>query len=547
MTQTGGCLAFIAGDVTGYEVITYNFLPTSQKKVTFFSAHALDSFLNPTRVIALLPDSLLEISGVKEPSPEMLSRAYRNLLTLRARELSGPEQPLLKEVEKFLEKMEVILVPNTGYGSRIVVRENGEREKARSVYNSRIKPNFIFNVFFSNLKLLVEQGCSPLYLDVTHGTNVLTSIMLSVGAMLDARIFASPLMGRPGKDAEVNVIELTSVVEAMKSSILVQKSISLVDERYLSDFSGDLRSLNVTRAEREEERKVLSRVKGADLGFARNFLADLRMGLTVSALVEDMKEVEERLREIEEDERSLSSFYREWYRHVSLNEFDPLILSRFSSILRLRDLVKELETEEGGHLGSAERLVHLYARVKYYDKALSLARELPVALCMKVNGGGKFDVPEPEGSREGGERMRNTYTCCREMLNDLMSRGPESVVVRYRNYLMHAELSEDEKVEVNADGALIRSGNKIGFSNLEKIFKDNTFRNAFESLMRKAEGLRNCTSGEGPSSEEGVKYVVITDEETREFTGGEELHRYLEQLRSRNKRYRVEARGILKM
>lgn len=96
----------------------------------------------------------------------------------------------------------------------------------------------------------------------------------------------------------------------------------------------------------------------------------------------------------------------------------------------------------------------MYRDVGYYDKALSLARELLVAFCLNARGGGIYDDNDEK------------YKECDEGARDYLK---ESRNLQYRNILMHGSLSKDLKTEIRE--GIVELKNEIKLSVIEDYVK----------------------------------------------------------------------------
>ncbi|EHP70001.1 uncharacterized protein predicted to be involved in DNA repair [Metallosphaera yellowstonensis MK1] len=425
------CLIYVAGDVTNYELVDYiiNDGNAGIKVKTFFAAHALHKVFSPEEVVALLPDSLIHDDN---EDWESVKEAYKGLVTSRANEL-GMENQTGEALETFLDKLDVRLIPNVGVGSakrssggKIVLDSNGTPQTVQ--YQRSRTPSFIFNVIYS---VFEDLSCEKYLVDLTHGTNVLISAVLTAGSLFDSRFFSAPIMGRPGVQAEVEVVELTGLVEAMKNSMMISESIKNLDERYFRDFSGQLGRLNPKEF---KDKGLIERVKKTDTNKVKDLLWNIRNGFSVKA-VKSMADVRNHMDQIRGDVNTLRAYFLNWYDHQDLDK-EELVLSNLSSTLKVGDLI-----QPGDDLTSMKRLLNLYVRASLYDKALSLARELPIAFCLKEQGGGKF-----------ADDDNNYDQCNNEVVEGYQKEN--SNVLRLRNVLMHGGLSKDLKVQVGPDGTV---------------------------------------------------------------------------------------------
>jgi CRISPR-associated protein Csx1 len=452
------CLLYIAGDVTNYKPVRYII---NQKEVhTFIAAHALSQVLNPDRVVALLPDSLIIEEG-NSVNIDNLIKAYRDLLRKSASKLQNQlHEDEQKGLEEFIQKMEVRYVPNIGVGSamlsrdgEVVVNKDGNNGSGviKRAYKREGNPTFVFNVIYSVFKELESNGCDEFLVDITHGTNVLVSITLSVGSLFNSRFFSAPVIGNPGTQ-EVRVLDLTEVVEATKDSLMISSSIEKLDERYFKDYSSSLRGLNPNTFNRDEV-EVIKNIKSADPNKVINLLRNIRNGFSVNAL-RDIEDVNKNIKSIKQHVDMLRSFFSEWYKHQTL-DVKEIVISNFYSTFK----VERITSNKGDDIASLKKLLKLYIDASMYDKAFSLARELPVAFCMKLRGGGTFDDEDDK------------YKECDDLVTSYFWLN-HSEVLKYRNMLMHGGLSVDLKVNVSPDGKLsINKENQTNIRSLEEESK----------------------------------------------------------------------------
>ncbi|ARM74576.1 TM1812 family CRISPR-associated protein [Acidianus manzaensis] len=463
-------LFYIAGDVSNYNVITYKYSNQSEK--TFFAAHALYKIFKPEKVVALLPDSL--ISSGDKLDPGQLKDAYTQLIKERASKLNYNQE----EIDAFLRNLEAYVIPNTGIGSAIKANgSNLEKSKddkyARVPYSSNFSPVFIFNVIYSIFRKYRDDGYD-IILDLTHGTNVLTSISLTVASMFNAKVFAAPVMGSPGQQQEVNIVELTGVIEAMKDSIMTEESIKKVDERYFRDYSDKLKEIRPDKM--PEISDILGKIKSHDPGRIKNFLAELRNGFPVNA-VKELKELEDEMTNFENRVMTLKDAYEKWYSYSKLSEFTSILLSNFYSALTVKSLISRIKASND--LDSLRNIIDLYAEVKYYDKFLSLAREYPIAYCLKINGGGKFEDTEDK------TKESTLYGKCEERVNETITKKI-SDLIKYRNFIMHSGLSIDAKTQIDGNGNIKQSSQDVSLSNIEKSIEK--IRKELNSIIQSMNG-----------------------------------------------------------
>ncbi|BBG23587.1 TM1812 family CRISPR-associated protein [Sulfuracidifex tepidarius] len=468
------CLLYIAGDVNNYNPVRY--IINGREEFTFIAAHALSQVLNPDRVVALLPDSLIVEEG-NSVNVDNLVKAYRDLLRKRASKLQSQlSEDKQKGLEEFIQKMEVRYIPNIGVGSatlsrngEVVVNEDGKNGGGvvKKPYKREGNPTFVFNVIYSVFKELESDDCDEFLVDLTHGTNVLVSITLSVGSLFNSSFFSAPVIGNPGTQ-EVRVLDLTEVVKATKDSLMISSSIEKLDERYFKDYSSSLRGLNPNTFNGDEV-YVIKNIKGADPGKVINLLRDIRNGFSVNAM-RDIEDVNENIESIKQDVDKLRSFFSEWYKHQTL-DVREIVLSNFYSTFKVERITSNMEDD----ITSLMKLLKLYIDASMYDKAFSLARELPVAFCMKLRGGGTFDAED------------NKYEKCDNLVTSYFN-SYHSEVLKYRNVLMHGGLSIDLKVNVSPDGKLsISKENQIRLGRLEEESKK--LENYEEEIMNEIKNV----------------------------------------------------------
>ncbi|AOL17530.1 hypothetical protein BFU36_13315 [Sulfolobus sp. A20] len=452
------CLVYLAGDVTNYKPITYRFEGKGVK--TFFSAHALSKIFEVDKTIALLPDSLLsnkDIAGNKLSPDDIntLKEGYKKLISDRAESLLG-ENKITKDIEEdiksLVDKLEIEVIPNVGIGQAIKVNSDGQLEKdnkgyKRVKYSTSRSPVFIFNTIYTILHDLSENN--EVFIDLTHGTNVLTSITMAVGALFKSRFFASPIMGAPSQD-EVDIVELTDIVESMKDSLMIVSSIEKLDDRYFRDYISRLKNINPQNFN-DNEKEVIDKIKAKDPNRVIDLLWNLRNGFTVNA-INSMNDVSKYLSELKDDVSNLSNFYREWYDHPNLENIKEIVISNFYSTLNVNKIIISGKDD----IERLRELVQLYINASIYDKALSLARELPVAKCLNDKGGGVFDDND------------GTYKECDEITNDIL-RNKHSAIMQLRNYLVHGGLSKDMKTEVR--NGEIKANVQISKKKIEEYVK----------------------------------------------------------------------------
>ncbi|BCU70124.1 TM1812 family CRISPR-associated protein [Stygiolobus caldivivus] len=478
------CLVYIAGDVMSYSTIDYVY--QGRVKRSFFSAHAIARLTNQGKVVALLPDSLLYYKDDISQYKEMLTKGYRNMILSRLNEVNVDFETR-KDVEEFVNSLDIRVIPNVGVGSPYqidddahLIREQGPDNRPRykrHQYKSERSPVFIYNVVYSVFKDLADNGCEKFTVDLTHGTNVLIAITLIAGSLFDSTFLMAPVIGSPG--SAVTVVDVTDIVRAFKDSYGVYLSIKWVDERYFRDYREKLLKINVKNY--QKERDVLKSLRGLDPSIVMELLRNLRLGFSVNAL-KDMEDVTANFLTIKGDVDKLKEFYESWYDHLSLENEGNILLSNFYSTLTVQDLIVK-----GDDIERLKGILDIYIRAQYYDNALSLGRELAVAICLDKHGGGVF---ESNGKGHGGQEKAPTpYDQCNEVINSLVGKEKgiiDSRFVQYRNILMHGGLSVDLKTQIK--------DKKVVNKNPEKT--DNIIRYVSEGLKKDLAKIEEILSKE---------------------------------------------------
>ncbi|QIW22864.1 hypothetical protein EWF20_00955 [Sulfolobus sp. S-194] len=444
------CLVYIAGDVTSYYTTNYEF--EGKEFNTFFSAHALAKLLDPQKIVALLPDSLVVHDNSTAQDLPILIKGYKNMILNRSNQLFRDEI-MKKDVEDFINKIDVRIIPNVGSGQAYYVDKEGnllsESQKyKRSPYSKERSPVFIFNVIYSIFNEL-SKTCNEIIVDLTHGTNVLVSVTMAVGALFNSKFVAAPVISSPGQ--KVTIVDLTEVVKSMKDSLAITYSIEKVDERYFRDYSVTLRDLNP--GEFKEMKELIGKIKSKDPNKVISLLKNLRNGFAVES-VKSMRDLESYIDELEKDVNILSKAYSEWYNYTYFEKENRIVLSHFYSTIKVRDIIYN-----GNDLEVLEKILDLYIKVGYYDKAISLARELPVAFCLNSRGGGVYSDDD------------ENYSACDKIVREYLMNNS---MLQYRNVLMHGSLSKDLRAEVKESRIELRSG--IALSVIENYVVSNLKR-----------------------------------------------------------------------
>ncbi|AWR98654.1 TM1812 family CRISPR-associated protein [Metallosphaera hakonensis] len=473
------CLFYIAGNLMNYQVVDY---VIHDKEIrTFFAAHALYKAFNPDRVVTLLPDSLIQDSDW-----ENVKKAYKNMILFQARNINFEQ---LDDIKSFINKLEIYPIPNAGI-AKAFKGENGEIKDTKPTipYSKDRGAVFIFNVIYS---ILQDYSCDSYIIDLTHGTNVLTTALLTAGSLFNSTFYSAPVMGPPERNSKVKVVELTELVEAMRDSLMIASSIEMLDERYFRDYKSNLEKLNPNNF--KDKRELISRIKGSEPGMIIDLLWNIRNGFTVNA-IKAMKDVSLRVQELKGDTRKLTSHFIDWSNNPDL-DVKEIVLPHFYSTLKVEDILGRTDD-----LSVLRHLLDLYVKAKLYDKALSLARELPVAFCLKFRGGGTFEKKSQEGNNSQGnakEVKGNEYEECKNLVTNYYGEE-QNAIIQYRNILMHGGLSEDLKVSVDGEGRL-NVGNTLKRKSIEDLIKD--LGNKVDKVINRIES----NSKKGLSSSEEVR------------------------------------------
>jgi hypothetical protein len=146
------------------------------------------------------------------------------------------------------------------------------------------------------------------------------------------------------------------------------------------------------------------------------------------------------------DDRLLGNLYPElrralWYfrngiSFLAIKELENLTGSN-DPLVRL--VISSLGMPEGDDVKKVEWLVSQYVKAGYYDKAISLGRELPIVYCMAKRGYGKLQFME-------GDKKSVYMTCRRAVRKVLREEHPDFLDLR--NYIMHTGLSGSFDIEL---------------------------------------------------------------------------------------------------
>jgi len=463
MGSGGGALVWLGGDVSQYHQVAYVIDGAEYK--SFVSAAALAKAKSPAKLAVIVPETLFE-EGHCESYRRLLEaksrRGGRRLLALRR----GNWEDVSVEdaaVHELLGKgFDCYVVPHPGIASPLRLVEEGsevrvERGRARGF------PSYGFNLVFSSVYLVLSKYAKDsgrLYVDVTHGTNVLVSATLLAAALLpiafdaEVEIYAAPVMGDPGEGARVEFLRLDEATRAVGEVAAGGQAWRWLDERLLPIRY--YREVGERLGKYREMYSVVNALlkKGAQLLWA------LRSGQLVAArrlveeLSEELEEAEQNFNRLVSQELPLDDkLHEEWSRHVGEPPWPPVTSI---ALMLTKKAVSELRS--GTNVEFVLKGLRLLAEKEYTDRALSIAREWAVALSLwRGRKQGEVKVGECEWVRAE---------------EDLMKRDPVFEKVRqYRNRLMHGRLSKDDNAKVKLSDSDIEVELPTGLIDKEELNK----------------------------------------------------------------------------
>jgi len=339
--------------------------------------------------------------------------------------------------------------------------------------SARQYPDYGFNLVFDSVYRIlatyaeqVKGSGSSICVDVTHGTNLLVSATLLAASLIpivydvDVKVYAAPIMVRPGEAAEVSVLELSDAVDAVKEVIAGALAWSKVDERLMNvgyyesmgsrlgrkyrDVYGDIRSVLANGV------KLLWGLRSGQVPIAIDYVEMLRCRLDGA---------KSKLRDILSRELPLDDQPHQdvWREHCG----EPPWATVASACTVLIDkLLRELS----GH-SNLERMVKALDKlltVGYPDKVVCVGRELiTLVYAWKTR---KKDLQE---LKVGGKEWRDS-----EEKLGRRNRLFERVRI-LRNKLMHGRLSREENVVVkrrdNKDVELYSGGERLRLIEREEV------------------------------------------------------------------------------
>ncbi|WP_054846145.1 hypothetical protein [Sulfuracidifex tepidarius] len=103
-------------------------------------------------------------------------------------------------------------------------------------------------------------------------------------------------------------------------------------------------------------------------------------------------------------------YFRNGITFLSLKEMENLRSLTMDDLSR--EMLSTILLPSGDDVTKIEEMVRLYIRAGYYDKAISLGRELPVIYCMRDRGYGKLQFDEKD--------RKSVYMTCRRALRKVL-------------------------------------------------------------------------------------------------------------------------------
>ncbi len=437
-------LIWIGGDITQYKHVTY--VINGSRYTSFISAAALAEALNPDKLVVLVPETLFE---------DRHCESYRRLLEAKsgfdgwqldvcARE--GSKSTIVGDelVRKLLRKgFECYVVPHSGIATPLKLDVFHEKKAVRVTRLSpRAFPSYSFNLIFSSIYLVLSNYArefSEMYIDLTHGTNVMVSATLLASTLLPivfgtkVRIFVAPVMGRPGEANEVKFLTIDEATNVVREVVAGAQAWSMLDERMLP----------ITYF--EELGKKLGPKYKSIYGHLKSILrksSELLWGLRsgqASVLYDQVKSLDNTVVEAErafenivsrEYPLSNEAHQSKWVEHGSEPPWPPIVST---ALILTKGLVSELRSDR--YVDFVLKCIEMLSKRGYPDRALSMAREWMVALTLWSKGfRGELRVGDEAWENAERELTRK---------HDVFER-----VRQYRNRLMHGRLSREEAAKL---------------------------------------------------------------------------------------------------
>ncbi|ABO08704.1 TM1812 family CRISPR-associated protein [Pyrobaculum calidifontis] len=458
MGSGGGALVWLGGDVSQYRQVTY--VVDGSEYRSFISAAALARAKSPAKLAVIVPETLFE---------EGHCESYRKLLEAKSR--YGGRRLFARESDSFEDAavhellrrgFDCYVVPHPGIASPLRLVEEGNEVRVERG-GAREFPSYGFNLVFSSVYLILSKYAKDsgrLYVDVTHGTNVLISATLLAAALLpiaydaEVEIYAAPVMVRVEEGARVEFLRLDEATRAVGEVAAGGQAWKWLDERLLP-----VRYYREVGERLGKYRDVYSGVnallkKGAQLLWA------LRSGQLVAArrlveeLGEELEEAEQKFSRLVSQELPLDDKpHEEWGRHAGEPPWPPVTSIALTLTKRA---VSELRS--GTNVEFVQKGLRLLAEREYADRALSIAREWAVALSLWRKGTrGEAKVGDSEWAKAEA---------------DLVKRDPVFERVRqYRNRLMHGRLSRDDNARLKLSDRDIEVELPTGLIDKEELNK----------------------------------------------------------------------------
>ena len=447
--------------------------------LTFTSAAYLAEAFDVDKAVVIIPETLFEKDHCRLYRLLLEAKSGYNNRRLYVCKRDGRcsdetiEDKLVRKL--IMRGFDCYVVPHPGLASPLSVTVHGDYVEVRRG-SARQYPDYGFNLVFDSVYRIlamyaeqVKESSSSICVDVTHGTNLLVSATLLAASLIpivydvDVRVYAAPVMARPGEATEVSVLELSDAVNAVKEVIAGALAWSKVDERLMNvgyyesmgsrlgrkyrDVYGDIRSVLASGV------KLLWGLRSGQVPVAIDYVEMLRCRLDGA---------KSKLRDILSRELPLDDQPHQdvWREHCG----EPPWATVASACTVLIDkLLRELS----GH-SNLERMVKALDKlltVGYPDKVVCVGREL-ITLVYAWKTWKKdlqeLKVGENEWRSLEGELARE------KELASVFER-----VRSLRNKLMHGRLSREENVVVkrrdNEDVELYSGGERLRLIEREEV------------------------------------------------------------------------------
>jgi len=458
-------LAWMAGDVAGYSLVKYA-TPDGKLHTSFVSAAALAEATRPGRLAVIVPETLFEDNHCG---------SYRLLLEAKAgvggRRLlvhggGGTLDATTRDelAERLLAQgFDCYVVPHPGVAAplRVVGRGGGEvlvERGARRRYPS-YSFHLVFSLVYTVLRRYAARG-STVCLDITHGSNVLVSAALLAASLLpiihgvELRVYAAPVLGRPGDDP-VEFQDLTGSAMLVREIAAGAAAWSMLDERLLplGLFRETGRSLGPRYGRAYGEASTVLRMAETLLWGIRSGQAPVLWSIAQS-LADKLPEAQQSLERLVEKEYPVDEnpHAEEWREHAETPPWIPLADAVVTLTARL---LKRLGLSPGTRRKPrnrelVERILEEMLDKGYPDRALSVAREWLIAVLLASSHAHDAAIPV------GGEEWQRIEQELREENSELSSLF--EAARQLRNRLMHGRISREEQacIVVRGDDVYVR-------------------------------------------------------------------------------------------